>query len=82
MTAANEGRAPGARDKAIKFLQNELAAGPRAAKELTEMAEANDISKRTLKRAKSKLGVITAKDGLDGGWTWRLPEEVAPEPAF
>ena len=42
MTAANEGRAPGARDKAIKFLQNELAVGPRAAKELTEMAEAND----------------------------------------
>ena len=77
MAAANEGRAPGARDKAIKFLQNELAVGPRAAKELTEMAEANDISKRTLKRAKSELGVITTKDGSDGGWTWRLPEEVA-----
>ena len=82
MTAANEGRAPGARDKAIKFLQNELAVGPRAAKELTEMAEANDISKRTLARAKSELGVITTKDGSDGGWAWRLPEEVAPEPAF
>ena len=84
MTAANEGRAPGARDKAIKFLQNELAVGPRAAKDLTEMAEANDISKRTLKRAKSELGVITAKDGLDGGWTWMLPdgEEAAPESPF
>ena len=82
MAAANEGRPPAARDKAIKFLQNELAVGPRAAKELTEMAEANDISKRTLKRAKSELGVMTTKDGLDGGWTWKLPEEAAPESAF
>ena len=83
MAAANEGRAPGARDKAIKFLQNELAVGPRAAKELTEMAEANDISTRTLRRAKLELGVLSAKSGPDGEWTWRLPEpEGAPEPAF
>ena len=82
MAAANESRAPGSPGQSNEVLAERAGSGTAAAKELTEMAEANDISKRTLKRAKSELGVISAKNGLDGGWTWRLREEGAPEPAF
>jgi hypothetical protein len=84
MAAANEGRAPGARDKAKKFLETELAAGPRLAKEMFEAADARDISKNTLKRAKSELGVVTKKEG--DAWMWCLPEheqqDAAPEAPF
>jgi hypothetical protein len=28
---------------------------------------------RTVERAKKRLGVIAEKDGMKGGWRWRMP---------
>ncbi len=63
------------RDDAIEFLSAELADGPRPAKEIKDAANAANIHERTLKRAKSDLGIQSTKDGLNGGWRWRLPEQ-------
>jgi hypothetical protein len=63
------------RDEAIEFLAAELADGPRPAKEIKQAASAANIFERTLKRAKADLGVTSTKDGLNGGWRWRLPEQ-------
>jgi hypothetical protein len=61
--------------EAEDFLLDKLAAGPVAAKEGEEHARAIGISRRTLERARKKLGVIAEKAGLKDGWTWRLPPE-------
>jgi hypothetical protein len=73
MAAANETKAPAARDSAKKFLSDLLANGPVAKRDIEEAAEANCISSRTLERAKAELGIIAKKDGPNGSWTWRLP---------
>jgi len=62
----------GALGRAKEYLRELLANGPVDAKDAKERAEANDISERTLKRAKADLGVKVEKDGFDGGWTWKL----------
>jgi DNA polymerase len=73
MQAAAESKSPAARDTAKTFLKNVLSAGPVAAAEIEEAAEANGIAKRTLYRAKAELGVQAVKDGpmKDGQRTWR-----------
>jgi hypothetical protein len=73
MRAANESKSPAARDDAKKFLETFLAEGPKPKTEIEEAADANCISERTLRRAKTDLGVMAKKDGPDGSWTWRLP---------
>jgi putative DNA primase/helicase len=62
--------------EAEDFLRDKLADGLTVpAKEAEEDANARGIAPRTLKRARKKLGVIAEKDGLKGGWIWRLPPE-------
>jgi hypothetical protein len=73
MQAANESKSPAARDDAKKFLENFLADGPKPKTEIEEAADANCISGRTLRRAKSDLGIVAEKAGLREGWIWRLP---------
>jgi putative DNA primase/helicase len=63
-----------AREVAEEFLHKMLGDGPVAKTDIMEAAEANCISEATLRRAKDDLGVIAEKDGLKGGWRWRLPE--------
>jgi putative DNA primase/helicase len=77
MQAAAENKSPGARDKAKKFLAKLLANGRVPVTEVAEAAEANDITERTLRRAKEDLSVITEKDNTTpkGGWYCRLPPE-------
>jgi putative DNA primase/helicase len=75
MKAAAGAKQPAARDGAKKFLQEFLADGPRLRSEIDEAAEANGIANRTLIRAKDDLKVIVRKDGPDGSWTWRLPDD-------
>ncbi len=65
------------RDEAIEFLEAELDEGPRPTQEIKTAARAAHISDRTLARAKADLGVKSTKDGLNGGWRWRLPKDAS-----
>src|SRR5262249_10351147 len=75
MQAASQSKPTTAVDDAKQFLLDILANAPVPKTEIDEAAEANGISQRTLCRAKSALGVEAKKDGLKGGWTWRLPKQ-------
>jgi len=43
-----------------------------AAKRVKKNADEADVSERTLKRAKSALGIVSTKEA-DGSWSWSLP---------
>jgi putative DNA primase/helicase len=64
----------GTRQDAASFLRKVLSNGPRAAKDVFTEAASAGFSKDAMNRAKRKLGVATVKTGMDGGWTWRLPQ--------
>ncbi len=68
--------------EAEQFLLEKLGDGPIAAKDGEEHATAIGISRRTLMRARKKLGVIAEKLDMKEGWTWRLarPEECQAKP--
>jgi hypothetical protein len=68
------------RDRAGDWLQRELAAGPRKARELTDAAFALGIPEKTLKRAKKDLKVESHqhRTGTGGEWYWYDP--AAPWP--
>jgi AAA domain len=78
MEAAESGGASARarRKEAEEFLRSKLASGPMLQKDIEEEAKANCISDRTLRRAKSELGVMAAKQQgkVGGGWTWELPK--------
>lgn len=59
-------------DAAGLFLREMLEAGPRLAAELIAAAVAKSISETSLRRAKSKLGVVAKRSGK--AWAWELPE--------
>jgi hypothetical protein len=61
-------------DEAAEWLQGVLADGPRSSSDIFGQAEAEGFSERTVKRAKKKLGIETAKAGMSGGWCWQLPK--------
>src|SRR4051794_41011103 len=63
-----------ARREATEFLQERLAEGPIKQKEIAEEAEANGVTKATLRRAKQELNIKSWKEkGMDGEWMWELP---------
>jgi hypothetical protein len=72
MHAASEFKSPGARDRAKTLLRDLLAGGPIAQTDIEEMAKAEDISLRTLKRAKKELRIRSTKQS-EGKWMWELP---------
>lgn len=57
---------------AASFLRDLLAYGPCAAKDVYREAESAGYSRDTMKRAKSRIGVEAVKQGMQGGWVWRL----------
>ncbi len=66
-------------DDAIAFLKDELVDGAVPAKQVYEDAREAGISKRTLERAKARLGVKTQRQGQHGKKgggtsTWELPQ--------
>jgi hypothetical protein len=64
-----------ARDEACDFLRQLLKNGPVSSNHIWAAADANGIAARTLKRAKSELGIKARHSSdLDGGWEWVLPE--------
>ena len=70
----------GERSDAEAFLRDILAGGPVPAKDVLRAAKTNGVSERTLKRAKSHLGVRSQRMGglgTDGQWHWWLPTKTA-----
>lgn len=67
-------------DDAIEFLKEDLADGPKAAKEIFKEARKQGLAIRTLKRAKAKLNVRSKRKNRpgekrgEGEWTWFLQE--------
>jgi hypothetical protein len=61
-------------EEAVEFLKEELAGGPVPSKELLKKAKAEGISEKTLRRAKSLLGVESKMQGRER-WVWTLPGE-------
>jgi putative DNA primase/helicase len=61
--------------EALAFLRDRLASGPLKQEELIEDALANDISEKTLRRAKKDLKVKSHKQRgtMHGEWLWELP---------
>ena len=70
----------GAMDEAKAFLIDALAEGPVPVKKLQALARDAGQSWRTVRRAQKDLRVLLHKDGMTGGWTWRLPEGVQENP--
>jgi len=68
-------------EKATAFLRRVLANGAMASEEVKALAEKEGISKRTLWRAKSRLGVKSAKrvNGDEVIWIWFLPDRPDPQ---
>jgi hypothetical protein len=81
--ARKRGPKPAAEKECQDFLAKALASGPRAAKDIKEDAKDNDLSERTLARAKKSLGVESYRpEGTTGPVWWRLPANESSVPSF
>lgn len=65
---------------AKRFLADLLADGPMRAGEVFKEADQAGYSKRGIQRAASAIKVERHKDGMRGGWTWRLPPKMTNTP--
>jgi hypothetical protein len=72
-------KSPSKRDNAKEFITATLATGAAPAAELKALAERAGISKNTLERAKSELGVQSVQQ--NGAWHWALPDTPEPQNA-
>lgn len=61
---------------AKRFLSGLLADGPMRAGEIFKDADQAGYSKRSIQRAANAIKVERRKDGMKGGWTWRLPPKT------
>jgi len=64
-----------AMDDAREFLTDLLEFGSKPAKDVFTQARLAGVAEKTLRRAKSLLHIRSEKDGIGGGWVWRLPAE-------
>lgn len=67
-------------EDAMTFLRDFLKDSPQTAQAVTQAASREDISKRTLYRAKKELGVLSEREATGeergkGRWLWRLPDQ-------
>ena len=58
---------------ASTFLRELLAGGPVASNDIFQHASAAGYSGGAIKRAKKRIGVLAVKQGMGGGWIWKLP---------
>jgi predicted GIY-YIG superfamily endonuclease len=67
------------RDRAETLLRAILIASPAEAAKIIEEAKTKEISEKTLRRAKTRLGVIARpgfdQDGKFASWIWELPPD-------
>jgi hypothetical protein len=59
---------PSSLGDAVEFLSQALSSGPLPSKGIEEQAKARGISGSTFRRAKTRLGVASRKEGFSGGW--------------
>lgn len=80
-TKAATGKAPPReREKACRFLRQELADGPKPTNDIDEAANAAGITHDTLKQARKELKVEAIKNkGNNGGWSLHMPEQLIEE---
>lgn len=71
LNAAGDSSGSSAIDEAELWLTTTLSDGPRPSTEMHHLAESEDISERTLRRARKRLKVVEFKDGKR--WLWKLP---------
>lgn len=70
---------------AVETLREILRDGPVEASAIAHMMRSRGYGRDATRGAKQRLGVITAKKGMTGGWEWSLPvppegsEESAPD---
>lgn len=69
------GEERGALDDAIWHLTEALRDGPKAAKEVQRELHDAGLAEATVRRAKTKLGVISQKTAMNGAWLWRLQSD-------
>ena len=67
--------------EAANWLRTALSGGPRPQQELVGEAEEAEIAKRTLQRAKKRIGVESKQDKVGEIWKWFLPPDNAPQAA-
>ena len=65
-------------DEAKEFLETLLGNGPMTSPEIDKEAKEAGIAPRTLKRAKTVLGIKPRKASFGGGWIWDLPDRRGP----
>jgi putative DNA primase/helicase len=68
-----------AMDEAKVFLLDLLDVGRMSAKVVLEQAHGAGISKNTLYKAKTSLGILPKKGGMNEGWYWQLPGGLKAE---
>jgi len=73
---ATSGRKANKLDEAKDWLRYHLQNGPVPASDILDAAEEQDISERTLNRAKTALHIITERSGFQGALYWRLPKKT------
>jgi len=59
-----------------RFLADLLSNGPMRAGDVFRDADGAGYSKRSIQRAANKVGVERHKDGMRGGWVWKLAPKV------
>jgi hypothetical protein len=70
---SSSGRKDQRLEEAKDWLRGYLAGEAMPTKEVMDAARVQDISERTLDRAKKALHVESVRSGFAGGWLWRLP---------
>jgi putative DNA primase/helicase len=61
---------------ARRFLSDLLADAPMRAGDVFKDADGAGLTKRSIQRAADKIGVLRHKDGMRGGWLWKLPPKM------
>lgn len=77
---AGDSEEKSAQDDARLFLQSLLADGAVRAGQIKQDADGAGFNWRTVQRAADRLNIERHKDGMKGGWSWRLPPKMTNKP--
>lgn len=80
MTPQGDPEERSALDDARHFLLGLLADGPVKAGQIKTDADGAGFNWRTIQRAADRLNIERHKNGMKGGWTWKLPPKMTSTP--